>query len=171
MGSHEAPRVMSRFRDLLLGALILAWCGCSGNAQRSRLLSSLRVELDSNPASVEAGQRFPLKWRIHSTGLSAVHLCIHSQTLGLRSSQGTQTPLWLETVFDGCEAVRLDSNESREFSSSALVVPSVPAGPATIFARLQVSIVLGQWYRPGDHYPLAAERDLVVTRGRSPPGR
>jgi hypothetical protein len=169
MRSREGSRVVAWLGGLLLpGALILAFCGCSGNAQRSRLLSSLRVELDSNPTRLEAGQRFPLKWRIHNSGPSAVHLCIQSQTLGLRSSQGGPTPLVLATTFDGCEAVRLDPNESRELAASALVFPSVPAGPATIFARLRVWIVLGQWYWPGTLFSLAADWDVDVTRGTSP---
>jgi len=149
---------------LLPGAILLCLCGCTGNAERSRLLSNLHVELDTSPASVEAGRPFSLRWRIRNAGDSAVDLCVQSGTIALRSSQGSQTPLMIQSTFDGCNALHLGREESRDYVSTAVVFPTVPSGRATILARIQLRIELGQWYRPGRLLPLSAEREVVVTR-------
>jgi hypothetical protein len=149
---------------LLHGALVLVLCGCTGNAERSRRLSSLRVELDSSPSSVEAAQHFPLQWSIQNLGRSAVDLCVQSETIGLRGSQGNRWPLLLGSTFDGCRTIHLASNEHCDFVFDALVFPTAPSGPATIFANVQLWIELGRWYRRGHLLPLSAERGVMVTR-------
>jgi hypothetical protein len=145
------------------GAMALPLCGCTGNAKRSRLLSSLRIELES-PSSVEAGKHFPLTWSIHNMGSSAVDICDRSESIVLRDSQGNKTPLWSGMTFDGCSVLHLGRDERRDFAFSALVFPKVSSGPATISASIRMRIELGQWYRPGDFVSLSAEREVMVTR-------
>jgi len=154
---------------LLQGALVLVLCGCTGNAERSRLLSGLRVELDSSPSGVEAGQHFPLKWSIRNVGGSAVDLCVQSEKIGLRGSLGNPSPLLVRSTIDGCRTIHLDRNERRDFAFSALVFPTTPSGPATIFVEIQLWIELGQWYRSGHLLPLSAERKVMVTRAEHAP--
>ncbi len=161
-----ATRSISWLAFLPAVTFLFFW-SCTGNVERSRLLSNLRVELDPSPASVEAGQPFSLRWRLHNLGGSAVDLCAQSETIVLRSSQGTQTPLLLRSTIDGCSSIHLARDESKDYVSTALVFPTVPSGRATILARIELRIELGQWYRPSHLLPLSAEREVEVTRSGS----
>src|ERR1700730_18492682 len=113
----EACRVRTNMVRSLLGAVVMiACCACAGAPQRARLLSDLRLELDSEPSIVRAGELFSLRWSLRNMGRSAVSICIYSETMGLRGPQGRQWPLRLSSTSDGCQAITLAAGGSSQFA-------------------------------------------------------